>query len=162
MGSRVNTPIGQGLGEAQLGGKRRRIDKELFADDTSVIGQKKEMEIGLAAVKEVMGWYEEKNNEDKEEEILFGTEEGGKIRMLGTWLGPEEDIKQRKKRAGATWFKVRAQLKGSKLSKKVQAQITQTCVESTMLFNCQKICDGIVPDRADQRKCNFCDKYISK
>ena len=116
--------------------KRIKVDKELFADDTSVIGHRKEMEIGVAAVKEVMGWYEERNNEDKEEEVLFGKEEGGKIRMLGTWLGPDDDIKQRKKRAGAAWFKVKGQLKGSKLSKKVQAQITQACVESTMLFDC--------------------------
>ena len=116
--------------------KRIRIDKELFADDTSVIGCRKEMEIGLPAIKEVMGWYEERNNDDKEEEVLFGTEEGGKIRMLGTWLGPDNDIKQRKKRAGAAWFKVKGQLRGSKLSKKAQAQITQACVESTMLFDC--------------------------
>ena len=94
------------------------------------------MEIGLPAIKEVMGWYEERNNDDKEEEVLFGTEEGGKIRMLGTWLGPDNDIKQRKKRAGAAWFKVKGQLRGSKLSKKAQAQITQACVESTMLFDC--------------------------
>jgi hypothetical protein len=117
--------------------KRRRVDKELFADDTSLIGQKKEMEIGVPAVKEVMSWYEERNNDDKEEEVLFGTEDGGKIRMLGTWLGPDDDIKQRKKKAGAAWFKVKGQLKGSKLSKKCQAQITQACVESAMLFDCQ-------------------------
>ena len=48
--------------------------------------------------------YEEKNNEDKEEILEFGSEEGKKIRMLGSWMGAEEDIKikNRKQRAGKT------------------------------------------------------------
>ena len=117
--------------------KRRRIDKELFADDTSVVGKKAEIEGGLRVVKEVMERFEEKNNDDKEEEIIFGTEESDKIRMLGSWLGPKEDIKQRKKRAGASWAKVKGQLKGSRLSKRSQALVVQACVESTLLFDCQ-------------------------
>ena len=114
-----------------------KVDKELFADDTSVIGKKGEIEQGLRVIKEVMSRFEEKNNDDKEEEIVFGTEESNKIRMLGSWLGPEEDIKQRKKRAGAAWVKVKAQLKGSRMSKRTQAKVVQACVESTMLFDCQ-------------------------
>jgi hypothetical protein len=77
--------------------KKLRVDKELFADDTTVIGHKKEMETGLRVMKEVMERFEEKNNEDKEEKVEFGTDDSNKIRMLGSWLGPEEDIKQRKK-----------------------------------------------------------------
>ena len=117
--------------------KRRRVDKELFADDTSVVGKKEEIEGGLRAIKEAMAMFEEKNNDDKEEEVIFGTEQSNGIRMLGSWLGPEEDIKQRKRKAGAAWAKVKAQLKGSRLSKKCQARVTQTCVESAMLFDCQ-------------------------
>ena len=117
--------------------KKVKVDKELFADDTSVIGKKGEIEQGLRVIKEVMSRFEEKNNDDKEEEIVFGTEESNKIRMLGSWLGPEEDIKQRKKRAGAAWVKVKAQLKGSRMSKRTQAKVVQACVESTMLFDCQ-------------------------
>ena len=117
--------------------KRIRIDKALFADDTTVAGKKKEMEGGLRTVKEVMARFEEKNNDDKEEELIFGTEESKKIRMLGSWLGPEEDLKQRKKRGWAAWTKIKSQLKGSRLSKTCQAKITQACVESTMLFDCQ-------------------------
>ena len=30
------------------------------------------------------------------------------------------------------------------------------------LWNHRKGCDGIAPDREDQRKCNFCDKYLNK
>ena len=86
--------------------KKIRIDKGLFADDTNLVGRKKEMAEGLKAVKEVMDKFEERNNEDKEEEIIFGTEESNKIRILGSYLGPGEDVKQRLKRAGATWVKV--------------------------------------------------------
>ena len=117
--------------------KRVKIDKELFADDTSVIGKKNEIELGLRTIKEVMNRFEEKNNDDKEEEVIFGTEDSNKIRMLGSWLGPAEDIKQRKKRAGAAWVKVKTQLKGSRLSKRSQAKIVQACAESAMLFDCQ-------------------------
>ena len=117
--------------------KRIRIDKSLFADDTTVVGKKKEMMEGLTAVKEEMTRFEEKNNDDKEEELIFGTVEGEKIRMLGSYIGPEEDVKQRLKRGGAAWAKLKPRLKGSSLSKQMQARIAETCVESTLLFDCQ-------------------------
>ena len=117
--------------------KKIRIDKGLFADNTNLVGRKKEMTEGLKAVKEVMDKFEERNNEDKEEEIIFGTEESNKIRILGSYLGPGEDVKQRLKRAGATWVKVKSRLKGSRLSKKTQARIVEATVESTLLFDAQ-------------------------
>ena len=116
--------------------KRIRIERGLFADDTTIAGQKGELEDGVRETKEVMGKFEERNNDDKEEILEFGTEESNKIRMLGVWLGEEEDIKQRLKRAGAAWIKVKNQLKGSKLSKRMQAKIVESCVESTLLFDC--------------------------
>ena len=117
--------------------KRIRVDQELFADDTSVVGKRKELTNGLAEVKREMNRFEERNNDEKEEEIVFGTEDSKNIRVLGSYLGPAEDIKQRVKRGGAAWSKVKARLKGSKLSKKTQARIVEACVESTMLFDCQ-------------------------
>ena len=39
--------------------------------------------------------YEERNNDDKEEELLFGEEESGKIRMLGSWMGWREDVEEK-------------------------------------------------------------------
>ena len=65
-----------------------KLDKELFADDTQLLGKMKEMESGLRAVKEQMSRFEERNNDDKEEELIFGTEESNKIRVLGSYLGP--------------------------------------------------------------------------
>ena len=117
--------------------KRVRIDKALFADDTTKIGHKKELEEGVKVTKEVMNKFEERNNDNKEESLIFGYEGSEKIRMLGVWMGEGEDVKQRLKRAGMSWSKVKNRLKGSKLSKKMQAKIVEACVESTLLFDCQ-------------------------
>ena len=117
--------------------KRIRIDLSLFADDTTVTGRKRELAEGLKITKDIMSKFEEKNNDDKEEELIFGTEEGEKIRMLGSYIGNREDIKQRVKRANGAWAKTKRRLKGSKLSKKMQARIVEACVESTLLFDCQ-------------------------
>ena len=116
--------------------KRVRIDRGLFADDTTIAGRKRELPTGVNETKVVMGKFEERNNEDKEEYLDFGTEESNNIRMLGVWLGETEDVKQRLKRAGAAWVKIRNQLKGSRLSKSRQAKIVESCVESTLLFDC--------------------------
>ena len=117
--------------------KRIRIDKGLFADDTTIAGKKKELEQGVQETKKIMNKFEERNNDDKEEELNFGREDSSKIRMLGCYMGETEDTKQRIKRAGATWFKVKNRLKGSKLSKTMQARVIEACVESTLLFDCQ-------------------------
>ena len=114
-----------------------KVSNCLFADDTSVAGKRKELERGVRITKEAMAKFEERNNEDKEEEVVFGTEESGNIRMLGTWLGPKEDVNQRLKRAGNAWRLVKNRLKKSKLTKKMQSRIVQACVESTALFDCQ-------------------------
>ena len=59
------------------------IEKSLFADDTTVVGDKKELEEGVSTTKEVMSRFEERNNDDKEEELNFGEEGAEDIRMLG-------------------------------------------------------------------------------
>ena len=68
------------------------VEKSLFADDTTAVGDKCELEVGIEVTKEVMGRFEERNNDDKEEKVDFGSEESGKVRMLGTWLGWREDV----------------------------------------------------------------------
>ena len=64
------------------------------------MGRRGELGKGVGAVKEVMGKWEEKNNEDKEERLEFGTAEVREIRLLGNWLGSKQDIRNRIKRAG--------------------------------------------------------------
>ena len=113
----------------------RVIDKTLFADDTVPLGKKNELERGIEIVKEEMARIEEANNDDKEEILNFGSEEGGKIRMLGSYVDSEFDMKQRIKRANNAWQKVRRQLRGSKMSKRLQARVVEAVVESTMLFD---------------------------
>ena len=115
--------------------KEVRVRLVLFADDTTIIGEKGELGRGVDRIKEVMSRWEEKNNEDKEERVEFGSQEGGKIRILGSWIGGREDVGNRIKRAGWLWCKVRAKLKGSRLSRRWQARIVEACVESALLFD---------------------------
>jgi hypothetical protein len=117
--------------------KKIKIDKALFADDTTKCGKKKELDEGVRVTKAIMLRLEEKNNDDKEEVLEFGEDSSDKIRMLGCYMGWKEDIKQRSKRAGMAWSKVRRRLKGSRMSKRMQARIVEACVESTILFDCQ-------------------------
>ena len=46
-----------------------------------------------AAMRQIvrLGRWEERNNDDKEERLEFGTREGEKIRILGSWVGNERD-----------------------------------------------------------------------
>ena len=108
----------------------------LFADDTTPLGETREMPEGVDTMKKVMAEFEERNNDDKEERALFGSPEAEEIRMLGCWLGNKEDLKNRIKRAGMLWTKCRERLRKSKLPKRKQALIVETCVESGLLFDC--------------------------
>ena len=119
--------------EARVGNNRFPVRG---SDNTTIIGEHRELNEGVQIVKHVMESFEQKNNEDKEEKAFFGTTEADEIRRLGCWLGPKQDVKNRIKRAGMLWTKVRGQLQKSKIPKRKQAQIVQTCVESGLLFNC--------------------------
>ena len=112
------------------------IEKSLFADDTTIVGDKEEIEEGVGATKEVMASFEERNNDGKEEELDFGEESAEGVRMLGCWMGWKKDIDNRIARAGKAWFRLKMRLVGSTLSKKMQARIVETCVESALLFDC--------------------------
>ena len=98
---------------------------------------KKKLEEGVAITKEFMNKLEERNNDDKEERLIFGEEESSKVRMLGSYVGQKEDTRQRIKRAGGAWVKVERQLKKSRMPKPMQARIVQAVVESSMLFDYQ-------------------------
>ena len=50
------------------------------------------MDEGIKIIKEEMSNLEERNNDDKEEVLIFGTEEGDKIRMLGSFIGDKVDL----------------------------------------------------------------------
>ena len=112
------------------------ITSSLFADDTEVVGETREIDEGTHTTKRIMSQFEEKNNDDKEEGAVFGTSEANALRNLGSWLGPKEDLKNRLKRAGILWAKCKPQIFKSKLPKQKQAQVVETCVESGLLFDC--------------------------
>ena len=113
------------------------ITSALFADDTTIIGTKQELGEGVEKIKQVMGRWEERNNDDKEERLVFGTEEGGEVRVLGSWLGAEADRRNRIRRAGRLWGQVKGWLRGSRMSKRSQARVVEACVESSLLYDCQ-------------------------
>ena len=47
------------------------LEKSLFADDTTVFGYMNELDDGVKTTKEVMGWFEERNNDGKEEKLVL-------------------------------------------------------------------------------------------
>ena len=51
-------------------------------------------------------------------------------------MGWKEDVAQRLARGRKAWFKVKSRLMGSKMGKKMQARVVETCVESGLLFDC--------------------------
>ena len=67
--------------------KKINIDNALFADDTTGVGKKKELGIGIKVTKDVMKRLEEKNNEDKEKVLEFGEVSSHGIRILGCYMG---------------------------------------------------------------------------
>ena len=69
--------------------------------------------------------------------LEFGTEEGDEVRILGSWMGEKEEVRNRIRRAGMLWGNVRGRLRGSRLSKRWQGRIVQACVESSLLYDCQ-------------------------
>ena len=114
-----------------------RLTEALFADDTTLYGEKDEMRQGKEIVKLSMRSFEEKCHDGKEEHLALGTAAGGETRMLGTWVGRRQDLNQRKKRGRHALMTIKKRLKNSKLAKKTQAMIIQAVVESTMTFNCE-------------------------
>ena len=79
--------------------------------------------------------FEERNNVAKEEVLYFGDDNSANVRMLGCWVDPKVDIQHRIKRAGKLWARARPQLVNSKLAKRQQALVVQTCVEIGLLFD---------------------------
>ena len=112
------------------------LTESLFADDTTICGNMREIESGKAEMVRVMECFEEKCHPDKEEELRFGEESAEKIRMLGVFIGRGVDVEERLKRMRKSSFILRKRIKNSKLSKRHQAKIVELCVESSGLFNC--------------------------
>ena len=113
------------------------IEDSLFADDTTLVGNRREMAFGKEVIKREMRKYEEICHDGKEEHLNFGRQSGADIRMLGSFIGRKTDVEQRLIRGRKAWFMLRKRLKGSKMSKVTQGRVTAAIVESTMLFACE-------------------------
>ena len=117
--------------------KEVRFRELLFADDSTIVGTKEEMDGGVNAMMEVMWRFEERSNYQKEDCLDFCMEESDSIRVLGSWVCMKEDVNMRLRRAAGLWAKVKEELKNTRLSKRWQARVVQACVESALLFDCQ-------------------------
>ena len=107
-----------------------------FADDTTLLGRRKELqERGNAAVVACLGRFGENENEDKRESITFGDPASGKVRVLGAYLDNGVDMKQRLSRAASVWAVTRGRLQGSLLPIRDQVQIVKATVQSTLLYS---------------------------
>ena len=115
------------------------MDKSLFTDATTSLGNSEELEVGVKMTKRVKGCLEERNDDGREKELSIGERRSGKIRMLGSWMNWKGDLRERLKRGGRTWWKTRQRLRGAKVSRKMQAKIVEASVETSMLFDSQAI-----------------------
>ena len=99
---------------------------------TTIIGMSKHSEIeeGKQIIEKVMGEFEERTNESKEEKMEFGAKDSEEIRMLGTYMENEHDTNMRIKRAARIWMQKKKRFLKCKLGKKTQAKVVETCVES--------------------------------
>ena len=91
-----NTQYGRYNSEA----KKTSIMMSLFAYGTAILGTREELELGCKAIKEVMTTFEQRNNETKEERLVFGETLSHAIRRLGSWMNSKVDVQNRIKRAG--------------------------------------------------------------
>ena len=79
--------------------------------------------------------FEEKNNVLKEGKLVFGESQSALTRMLGFWVDPKTDTRNRISRAAKLWAKMKPLLPKSRPSKCHQALIIQACVETGLLFD---------------------------
>ena len=137
-----------------------QIKNVLFADDTTILCQPTYMENAKNTTKRIMGLFEEKTNESKEEDIILGEPSAAETRFLVTWIGEIEDTNTRVKRSMGAWSKVKRRLKHSRLTKKTQARVIEAVVESAMLYNCSVRTWSIGEIKRLQKKVDKCYRYV--
>ena len=82
-----------------------------------------------------MSKFEGKCHPDKEEHVYFGEKANETTWMVGILHGREKDTQERLKRGRQAVWKVRKRLMKTRLSRKTQAAIVETDVESSVLFD---------------------------
>ena len=112
-----------------------RLEMSLFADDTTATGTQEETTEGRKIIEKVMKQCEELTNVDKEENLIFGSEQSEDIRMLGTWLGRKIDMKHRMQSAEKAWAIIRKRFSKCRPNNVTQAKVFEACIESTLMFN---------------------------
>ena len=113
--------------------RKAEISIVLFADDTTIVGEKGEVEKTGEWVEQIMKKWGEAENEDKREWILLG-EDNDKTRVLGEWLGREEGMKRRMERGQKAWGKVKEWMRYSNLDWKWKGRVMTASVQAAMLY----------------------------
>ena len=113
------------------------VTKALFADDTTIYGERAEMKEGKKIFKRCLKNFEEQCHEGKEEHLALGISEGGEFLILGTGIGRKQDAQKRKKRGRYVLMTIKKRLKNTKLTEKTQATVVQLVMESIMLLHCE-------------------------
>ena len=115
-------------------GEAFRICDVLFADDTTLIGKKSELEIGRDIIVETLEKFEDICLPAKEERMELGSNTG--IRVLGSYCNRKVDTAKRTERMMKASFLVKRRLVNSKLSKGTPAKVAEAIIEVTGLINC--------------------------
>ena len=155
-----NTCMTQRRDKQNAEAKHIDLKYALFADDTTILSNRESMDVARDTTKRVMGLFEEKTNDSKEENITLGKTSAAGTRFLGLWLGEAEDTKVRLQRGMGAWTKVKRRLKNSRLTKRTQARVVEAVVESTMLYNCQVRTWNVSEINRIQRKVDQCYRYV--
>ena len=120
-----------GMGTWEMNGskaKEVRFRELLFVDDTTIVGMKEELVVGVITMKEVMNKFKERGNDQKEESL--------DVYMKSVWfMGRyKRGCQYEDEKSGWLWAKMKEELKNTRLSKRWQARIVQAGMKSALLF----------------------------
>lgn len=100
----------------------------LFASDTTIVVKIVEMGESVMRAKKVLGKREWSNNENKEVVWEFGTKEESECKVFGSWIGENEDVANRTKKAGNLWWGMKV---GYKDRVCLRDELVETCTENS-------------------------------
>ena len=74
-----------------------------ISGETTVAGISGEINKGLRAVKSAMNEWEERNADAKQEVLEFGTNEGGTVQILRSWVSASAYVNKRTITGNGLW-----------------------------------------------------------
>ena len=123
-----------------------KITLSLFADDTVIVFESRELKERVQIVKDVMESFEERNNEAKQERAVFGTSEAREIRMLDCWLVHKQDKK-------LEWYgqNVKSIKEEQATKKNARTNYRNWHFVESGIFDCVRLCNTAMVLRLDKK-----------